>query len=143
MPRDRSASLYDALRRLTRRARSRDQNAVCGYGITVRECHALELLAGQPLSVNGLAAALGLDKSTASRLVQHLVEEKLASRKADQRDSRAVFVTLTAKGKKVYEAALDDSLKLYAALLERIPAARRDEVVDSLELIARLLEESR
>jgi MarR family transcriptional regulator, 2-MHQ and catechol-resistance regulon repressor len=137
---DNAAAFYTALRRIVRRARSRDGDAVCSYGITVRECHALELLSERPLSVNGLARPLGLDKSTVSRLVQHLVSEKLVSRKVDQRDSRTAVLVLTAKGRKLYEAALADSLDVYRQLLERVTPAQRAAIVEALGLTADLLE---
>jgi len=137
-----AASFYAALRRIVRRARSRDDDAVCSYGISVRECHALELLRDRPLSVNGLAKPLGLDKSTVSRLVQRLVAEKLISRNADPNDSRGVVLVLTAKGRKLYESALGDSLDMYRDLLARVPAQRRKALVDALETAAGILEDT-
>ena len=142
MTANQAAAFYAALQQIVRHSRARDEDAVCHLGISVRECHALELLNEQPLSLNGLAAPLGLDKSTASRLVQRLVAEKLVTRKIDQRDSRAVVLVLTAKGRKLYETALSESLVTCKSLLQRIPASKREQVVEALELTARLLEES-
>src|SRR5687767_8205510 len=105
-----AGSFYAALQEIVRHFQSRDLDAVCEYGISVRECHALELLSKEPLSVNGLAKPLGLDKSTVSRLVQRMVSEKLVVRTVDQKDGRAVVLALTAKGRRLYESAYGDSI---------------------------------
>ena len=134
-----AAALYESLQQIARRFRTQDADAICGYGISVRECHALEVLVQQPLSVNGLADLLGLDKSTVSRLVQRLVSEKLVVRKADQRDSRSITLALTAKGRKVYEAAYSDSVACYRELLENVPPDERQSMIEALRRAARMI----
>ena len=134
-----AAAVYESLQQIVRRFRVRDEDAICGYGISVRECHALEALIRHPLSVNGLAEILGLDKSTVSRLVQRLVAEKLVLRKADQSDSRAITLDLTAKGRRVYEAAYSDSVACYRELLEKVPADEREAMIEALQRTAALI----
>ena len=136
-----AGSFYTTLQEIVRHFQSRDLDAVCEYGISVRECHALELLSREPLSVNGLAKPLGLDKSTVSRLVQRLVSEKLVIRTVDQRDGRAVVLALTAKGRRLYESAYGDSIACYRTLLGRVTPDERAHVVEALQLALRLLRE--
>ena len=136
-----AGSFYAALQEIVRHFQSRDLDAVCEYGISVRECHALELLSKEPLSVNGLAKPLGLDKSTVSRLVQRLVSEKLVVRTVDQKDGRAVVLALTPKGRRLYEGAYRDSVACYRAVLDRVSPDERATVVQSLQLALRLLRE--
>lgn len=138
-----AASFYDAVQSLARRFAGRDLDAVCSIGISIRECQALELLTREPLSVNGLAGILGLDKSTVSRLVQRLVSQKLVTRKADQRDGRAIVLTPTAKGRGLYESAYRDSLDCYVEMLAGIPARDREALIESLRTAAELLDQKR
>ncbi|MCH4294839.1 bifunctional helix-turn-helix transcriptional regulator/GNAT family N-acetyltransferase [Shewanella sp. 3B26] len=63
------------------------------------QAHALLELGQQSLSIKQLAQVLNIDKSNASRAVTHLVEKKLAETKVNNRDSRSVQASLTAKGR--------------------------------------------
>lgn len=63
------------------------------------QAHALLELGQQSLSIKQLALVLNIDKSNASRAVTHLVEKKLAETKVNNRDSRSLQASLTAKGR--------------------------------------------
>ena len=57
-----------AFHEVLRRYQFQDVERVCEYGITISECHALELIAlNGPLSVNEVATGLRVNKSTEHR----------------------------------------------------------------------------
>lgn len=96
----RVAELSDALLALARSYQMRDRDRVCRHGITVSQCYALEaIVAADGLRVTELARALGLDKSTASRVAESLCAAGLA-RYADEAGNRRVRRVLpTRKGR--------------------------------------------
>ena len=115
-----------AMHELLRRYQFQDVEQVCEYGITLTECHALELIVlAESLSVNDVAAALRVNKSTASRVVQSLAEKKLVRRKVDGNDARAWRLAATAAGRKLFEEILEGSARCYAAMLEGISDEER------------------
>ncbi len=58
----------------------------------------------EPMTMHELAAALGVPLSTATRMVDSLVEAGYARRLPDPEDRRIVRVALTNSGKKLYAA---------------------------------------
>lgn len=108
------------------------------FGVTMSQCVTLELLQQEgSKTVRELAAALGLDTSTVTRVVDVLVRDGLLRRTRDERqDRRRVFVSLTERGRRLagkLEACADEYCD---RILARIPAARREEVLHTLRILA-------
>lgn len=77
-----------------------------GEPLTIRDFAALRLLhTAGPLRPVDLGTTLGLDKSTASRLIRALVDAGHAARSAHPTDRRASLVELTPAGAAVLAAA--------------------------------------
>jgi DNA-binding MarR family transcriptional regulator len=111
-----------ALENLARIYQLQDPRRTCTYGITLTECYALEALAsGGPLTVNEVARALGLDKSTASRAVASLVKKGLASRRSRAADRRSVSVSATPAGARLYRRIREAGRTAHRELLEEFP----------------------
>ena len=92
--------LSDALLSLARVYQLRDRDRICRHGITVSQCYALEaIVAGDGLRVTELARALGLDKSTSSRVAESLCALGLARYEDEQANRRAKRVVPTRKGR--------------------------------------------
>jgi len=105
--------------------------------ISLAQCHTLvEIGRAGALSLNALAALLDLDNSTMSRTVQNLVVSGLARREPDPADRRAVRIALTPQGEALFSQIEDGMARQYRAVLERIPPERRDQVLESLSLLA-------
>ena len=71
-----------------------------------------------PLRVSDLAAAMGLDVSTASRHVRQLEDGGFLARTGDPNDRRASRVRLTRRGR----AALDQAMRARGTLVDRATA---------------------
>jgi DNA-binding MarR family transcriptional regulator len=132
-----AAALHDALQQLARVARPRAGGGAGPGGLTASEGAALAALerAGA-LPVGRLAAALGRHKSNASRIVRALARRRLVRRRRDAADRRAVVVELTAAGAEVQAALRAGSEARCAALLERLPARARGELVELARALA-------
>lgn len=109
---------------------SRALAAIDERGLSLTQAKALLELGAdpdpQPVSVNALAATLGLSLPSASRAVDALVRKDLVLRSEDPEDRRVRRLSLTSDGRRlveeVFEARLD-ALESFVAGLE--PAERR------------------
>jgi len=111
-------ALSDAERRVTRRL----AQVLTHHGSTVERWRALVLLArGDSHGMTELAEFTQLPPASVTRLVDGLVADNLADRKADPRDRRRVLVHITRRG-----------LGLQRQLSERI-AAERDTILGDVE----------
>jgi MarR family transcriptional regulator, 2-MHQ and catechol-resistance regulon repressor len=135
---DDAHELHHALSDLLRAVQFRDRDRICCHDISVTQCYALEVLAGRgEMRSNELAAALYLDKSTTSRVVDGLVRKGYAERRPDPEDGRAVQVRATDEGLALYERIEADLLGDVEALIgDLAPEVRRAAV----RLVRRLAE---
>ncbi len=107
-------------------------------GITLAQCHALVEIGGVgPVSLNDLAERMGLDKSTLSRTVNHLVMQGYCERQDDPADRRYVAIRLTEAGTAMYERVKGGIEGYFQGIYNAIPAERRGQVLQSVELLAR------
>jgi DNA-binding MarR family transcriptional regulator len=104
--------------------------------VSVSQCYALKAVvdAGR-LTVNDLAAHLYLDKSTASRLAQTLVDKGYLARVRDDGDGRVVHLMPTPDGAALCAAIEIGEAVEYAQLLADFEPAIRVEIN---RLVARL-----
>jgi DNA-binding MarR family transcriptional regulator len=96
----------------------RDRDRACCSDLSVTQCYALErIVHSGPLTVNELAAALYLDKSTASRVANSLVGKGILERRGDPDDGRVVRLAPTERGVSIHRRIEDDLVGEYADLL--------------------------
>jgi DNA-binding MarR family transcriptional regulator len=111
---------------------------------TLSQCHAIvEIGRSNQISLNDLADLLGLDKSTMSRTINNLVEDNLVNRDTHSEDRRYITIILTKKGEEVYQS-IEGSMDIYyKSILESIPETKRDQVLESLKLLADAVKENK
>lgn len=110
--------LSDALSELTRVVQFRDRDRACCYDVSVSQCYALKgVTDAGALTINDLAAHLYLDKSTASRIANGLVDKGLLARERDAEDGRVVQLVATHEGRAVCGNIETDLAREYAELL--------------------------
>lgn len=100
------------------------------HGIGLSEFRALEILSRSSkseLRMQELAARLGLNQSSVSRMIERLERSGLAARDVCADDKRGVYAVLTEKGrsflqdaKDAYDTALDAALRSHASSLADI-----------------------
>lgn len=77
------------------------------FDVTLWEWRAIALIGAHPgLSLNELAKVVGLDKGLASRVVTALTERGIVLRRVDEQDARAVRLTLTKEGGRIYKGLI-------------------------------------
>lgn len=116
----------------------------CGKPVSVAEAHALlELTRHAPLAQRDLAAWLRLEKSTVSRLVAQLVAQGWVQREPSAADGRVLLLSLTAEGQRIAGELAAARRARFERLLQAIPAARRDEIVNAMGLLVEAIDVSR
>ncbi|MGD2047137.1 MAG: MarR family transcriptional regulator [Gemmatimonadota bacterium] len=134
--RDDAERLTEVLEDLLRVVQFRDRDRACCYDISVSQCYALErVVDAEALTVNELAAGLYLDKSTASRIANSLVQKGYVVRERDAEDGRVVRLVPTVEGSALCERILGDIVNEYEELLGDFHPDVRTSVI---ELIGRL-----
>jgi DNA-binding MarR family transcriptional regulator len=115
----------------------------CGKPLPPSDAHALMLLlaaAEQGIAQSVLAARLGFDKSTASRLVARLTERGQVAPAPASGDARTKPVKLTSKGLRLAQEIDRASRARFARLLEGVPERRRESVLRALRDIVSALD---
>ena len=113
------------------------------FGVSMSQCVTLELLHQDGAkSVRELAAGLGLDTSTVTRVVDVLVRDGLIRRKRDQnRDRRRVFVSLTERGRRLAKKLEANADHYCERILQRLPTDRREDVLHALRVLVEAIDE--
>lgn len=122
-----AANLYEALSELVRVYQFRDRDKICCHDISVTQCYALDaLVRSGPRTLNELAAALYLDKSTTSRVVTTLQRKGYVTRQTHPQDRRAVLVAMTPAGETLHHRIQGDLVQETRELLKDFePAVRQ------------------
>ena len=107
------------------------------HGVTVAEWVVMRALFDEDgIKPSELAARIGLTRGAISKLLDRLVEKKLAASRADREDGRAQVVSLSASGRKLVPklAALADQND--AELFGHLDAQQRTTLLAILKGIA-------
>ena len=127
------ARLLAAIRALVRRFAVSERADVACCGVTVAQAAALEALGAEgPMRLGDLGRSLGITPSTLSRNLARLEASGLVAREADPGDARSARVGLSTRGRRAARAVAAQEEAFARQVLERIPAARRAVVVESL-----------
>jgi DNA-binding MarR family transcriptional regulator len=115
-----------------------ERSGKCCHGVTLSQCHAMDLLAKKgKLTMNELSRQMGLAKSTMTRIVNTMVREGWIEQVKDPSDRRLVNVQLTQKGKRMAERLGVSSQEYVQRILRHIPSEKIPQVLDSLQWIVK------
>lgn len=130
-------ALQTAVADLVRVYQFRDRDRICCYDISVTQCYALETLVEHgPLRLGALADRLYLDKSTTSRVVGTLARKGYVEQQAEGGDRRAVALSATRAGKRLYARITGELVQQQKGLLEELDPAVRAAVVQVIRGLA-------
>jgi len=98
--------------------------------LTPTKLHALDVVAEQGgCRIGDLARRLGLDDTTATRLVDRLESAGLAARRAEEGDRRATVVVLTPAGEELVRQTQDRRRRFFRDVLAALDPDEQDELV--------------
>jgi DNA-binding MarR family transcriptional regulator len=141
---DRFIAATQQLRRSHRRVGlQRDLYSVGERELTPVQVDALEVLCRRDeWRMREIAAALEVDRSTATRSVAPLVDLGLATRRTDARDRRNVILAATAEGRTAAAHIVDERRRLMRAMLSRMTPERRVLLTELMEEYVATYEET-
>lgn len=97
----------------------------------------------ETMDIAALSRACCLHTASLSRSLPNLEAAGLISRRANKQDQRRVSVSLTAKGRHLFEAVAPQSEAIYAQLAQDIGPARLEQVYALLDEVIGRLEKPR
>lgn len=104
--------------------------------VTMTQYRALVVLAYAGAQRTGdLAQELGVNSSTATRLVDRLTRRGLARRRVNSADRRATHVEITASGRDLVASVMARRRSEIATILGKMPLSAQAKLVDSLDAL--------
>lgn len=132
--------LQESLGGLIRLLQSRDRDRACCYELSVSQCHALQALVKRgPITVTQLGDGLCLEKSTASRLANGLMDRGLVRKRSPGSDGRVVILQVTEQGLRLSRKILNDLSEEYMELLEEFDPEVRKALPRLLERLTQTI----
>ena len=114
----------------------------CGRPVPTSQAHAIQVLGHREgITQQMLADQLNLDKSTTSRLVGQLVDQRWVTRSVNPQNRRETQLSLTPQGRRVLAEVSEAAVAKYQALWQQIPPEKRPQVLESLTLLTEALRE--
>ena len=107
-------------------------SSLAGLDLTPRHLAVLRVAAPGPRPLLGLAAAVGLDKTTAVATVDVLEARGLVVREPHPRDRRVRLVAVTSAGRDVLHDAARRADEAQRHLLDALPADQRHRLLPAL-----------
>jgi DNA-binding MarR family transcriptional regulator len=102
--------------------------------LTLPQFRALVILASRgPLRLTHLAEHLAVNPSTAMRMAERLAASGMIDRSPNPENRRESILALTDTGRTVVDQVTNRRRREIAAVVQRMPAAHRDRLVDALE----------
>jgi DNA-binding MarR family transcriptional regulator len=132
---DLADGLHSAAIHLLRQVRVEDRSS----GIGPAQLSALSVLVfGGNMSLKRLAETEQVRPPTMVRIVQGLVEQRLARTRADKEDGRKVDIAATASGKSLMMRARKRRVQALARALSAMPAEQREELQAAVAVLKRV-----
>jgi MarR family transcriptional regulator, organic hydroperoxide resistance regulator len=126
--------ILNAIRQLVRALRLFDREAQAKHGISAAQMFVLHALSEEDgISLNTLAERTATDQSSASVVVQRLVDGGYLTRTAQEEDRRHIVLRLTAKGRAVTRRSPPPTQQRIIAAVETMSVRDRIAFADMLE----------
>ena len=135
LPSDITESVVDALLVASRALVAVAAKSVASVDdeVTLPEYRALVVLATLgPQNLGGLSGHLAVHPSTGTRLCDRLIAKGLIERRARTDDRREVSIHLTKRGQRLFRTVTELRRSEFAAIVDRIPSARLEAVIEAL-----------
>jgi DNA-binding MarR family transcriptional regulator len=106
--------------------------AAVDESVTLPQFRALVVLDRADRKVGELARELRIQPSTATRLCDRLVRQRLVKRTVDRSNRREIVISLSPKGRELVHAVTRRRRREIAQIMRRVPPSRRDMIVEAL-----------
>lgn len=119
----------------------RPEQVFPGWSLSLSEIYVLSILSERaPLSQQDLGAALALEKSSVSRLVQQLEQRGWVLRERGARDNRLRLLRLSEEGARVADQLQQHMSSAHATLFARLTPHEQAALLEGLTALRRALQ---
>ncbi len=126
---------FDSFRRVMMKSHTPPANDV---ELSAQDWRALPTLADHGrMTMTDLSEALGVPLSTATRLVERLIQKGLVTRSRIEDDRRVVRVELSAEGKEMQKTFLGKRLEMSRSMLTPLTPGEREIFIELMRKITR------
>ena len=134
---ERGQRLGELCAELVRRLRLLERSEMACCGVPMSQAMVLQTLQGEEdgQRMSEVAEALGVAQSTATRLVEPLVDQEMVKRQPAPDDGRAVVVLLTPEGRRTAAELARLADRWSQGVLQRIPGNEHESVIAALETV--------
>ncbi|OPF70691.1 MarR family transcriptional regulator [Streptomyces antioxidans] len=102
--------------------------------LTLPQFRMLVVLDGRgPLSLSGLAGELGVQPSTAMRMIDRLVAAGMVARGVTAEDRRTSVISLTKDGRRIVNEATGRRRREIAGIVDVMPPGQRRHLIEALQ----------
>jgi len=101
-------------------------------GLTLSQVLAIFSVPDKGIDMSGLSNAMGVDNSTATRLVQILIRKGWIKKRQNEIDRRVTLIRLTPAGEEIQKLIEEKINKFGNQVSEAIPLEDRDEIKEVL-----------
>ena len=107
-------------------------------GVSLTHAKSLMLLidAEEPMSVKAISDAMGLSLPGVSRSIDQMVQRGEVTREEDPRDRRCKLVSVTPKGRKLYERLMAIRLAGVRSFVDQLDQNEKEALAHGLDAVA-------
>ena len=105
---------------------------VKGKKYTLPQILILSSIPDNGMDMTSLSEKIGVDNSTATRLIDRMVRLNLVRKKKSQRDKRITIVSLTEKGEHASDEIENKLDEIGEEIFSRIPMEQQDDIKEAL-----------
>jgi DNA-binding MarR family transcriptional regulator len=98
-----------------------------------------EISIGKEVQASQIMAAMSIDKSYLSRILKKLEKDEIISKSLSAQDARAMSLSLTVKGKKLFDALNKASDHQIGELIGKLSERQQQELVAHMNAIMEIL----
>ena len=120
-----------------------ERDAICCGTVSVAQSAALQELLRGPREIGRLATIMGVAQSSMTRLVDGLEKRGWVERDRAGEDRRRVEVLLSTAGREEATRLSGLTEETLSTIHDRIPAGKRKQVLESLNLLRKAIEDVR
>ena len=99
--------------------------------ISFQQILAISMIENSPVEMSDFSKKLGIDNSTATRLIDGLENKKLVERKRDPSDNRVIKVFLTKHGEKINNSIEFKLKKIGDSIEKQLDENSKGEIIES------------
>jgi DNA-binding MarR family transcriptional regulator len=108
----------------------------CCYEVSFLQCHMItEIGDSEQITAKELSKELNVDKGFISRALKDMKNKGYIRSEVCESDKRWNFVSLTEKGKELYDDIKKEMWGYYSDIISSIPEDKRKQVIESLILL--------